>query len=923
MYRELFSRFWPPSLNNGHVCKLVTACAMNTCHANTIVLTGRPFVDLSNCERRIAQLKAEYRNLYSHNHYSVYQLRKMKSRGIVVNHYDERISYLTEIEDLQATINLLKRRVELSVPTESGEVSDGAISNSVMKEEETLMDVLGEDEKGISAGKMTRGPVLKTIKSLDDFFERPVEIAAQQVTPGIAQSFSYKVWDLYTLDPSVRAKLRNYSYLKANLHLRIAFSGTPFHYGRFLASYQPCAERNENIISHGFADAATSTWRPLFINYLSQAIGAVTINVNENKPVHMECPFISTKNMHRLFGTGSTAISDVTSFPDLQNAGTLFLYSINDVGSVSATPTNVYFRIYAWMTDVELGVPTATNLAVTTESGEMDEREVGPVQRFASYAESISSALTVVPIFEPFASASSQIFSGIGSIASYFGWSVPVMLHEPSLVRNRAVFNGSQTIGYSSAKRVTYDPKQEITVDPYATGIDDDQLTIQALCSRRSYLRTFTWNPGSSTILWKCRVSPNLATTTQTGITPLNYFQPTAMAFAAQPFYFWRGDITFRFEFVTSNYHRGKVAIVYEPNISQEPLISSDYHTNKQYVRIVDLQETQVVDFCVEWASPRSWLKCLPRQSLTLNDTDFSASNSAFGFVNGFIYVYPFNELQSPDGDGIDINVYVHSDNMNFNQHRNDFPLDRRVPTESGEVSSDVTQDVTCIELNPTGATTENICHEHFGERIFSFRTLLKRYSGTKVFTSSVPAGLTRVVFVKDNYPPPNSDYTSTGTVELSTLFGYLRLAYLGIRGSVRYRVEVVSDYNLRRTQMFYIGNDIASDSVVEGTFTSPNLFGYNPLGTVAIPAQTSPILDYEIPYYSNNKFCFSFAPDLVGSNPEEDMEETWSRTHDIYFTDDHSTTATMTFVYSVSTGEDFNFMRYCGAPFYRESPIV
>jgi hypothetical protein len=310
---------------------------------------------------------------------------------------------------------------------------------------------------------------------------------------------------------------------------------------------------------------------------------------------------------------------------------------------------------------------------------------------------------------------------------------------------------------------------------------------------------------------------------------------------------------------------------------------------------------------------------------LTLNDTDFSASTSAFGFVNGFIYIYPFTELQSPDGDGVDVNVYVHSEDMHFNQFLGEYPVDSTIPTEAGEISSSSTQDVTCMVLNDTGADTDYFCSEFFGERLVSFRSLLKRYQYTENDSSAITTGERTIRITKLNYPLPNHDYTTAYADGVRrSLFGYLRFAYLGVRGSMRYRMELSPNFTLRRTNVAFIEIDSPSTTSTEGTIAvSTTSTGYDQRGTVSFATQLEPFLDYEIPYYSNNKFCYSFATDLVGTNLEEDMEEEWSRTHTFSMNGNFSGSPFLSVYYSVSTGEDFNFMRFCGAPFYRESPIV
>jgi len=148
------------------------------------------------------------------------------------------------------------------------------------------------------------------------------------------------------------------------------------------------------------------------------------------------------------------------------------------VESVSTTPSQVYVQVYAWMTDVEVAGTTGTWLQVTTESGEIytesDERETGPIEKFASSAKKVSMALTMVPEIGVLATASSIFFSGLESISALFGWSRPVHMDEPIYSKSLPFMNGAMTIGSETTQKICLDPKQELTVDPRVVGVDSD-----------------------------------------------------------------------------------------------------------------------------------------------------------------------------------------------------------------------------------------------------------------------------------------------------------------------------------------------------------------------------------------------------------------------------------------------------------------
>jgi hypothetical protein len=825
-------------------------------------------------------------------------------------------------EDKKLTLIVLERiqrRKNRRLKFQSEEVAvqhDGPVSGSSVSMYENLEDIGGTaaDEKSAGVSRyFDQGQ--NNMLDLDDFFARPVEIASTAIASSTDFSAAYPVWDLYTLNPSVRAKLRNFAYIHGDLHVRVVISGTPFHYGRMLLSYQPYAERNVTIAAYDTSIAFSSTFRKPFINYLSQAYGSVTLDVKSNSPVDMVCPFISTKPMHRLFNTSALALADTTSYEDLAEAGRLYIYSINTVESVSATPSDVHLQIYAWMENVQLGCPTATIIGITTES----ETKVGPVERIASSIAEVLRYVSGAPVIGTYARAGAYVCSGIANVSALFGWSRPVMTTVPMYVKNRPFCNGAQFIGGETAKRITCDPEQGLTVDPRYGGVDVDEMSINYLAGLDSYLHTFAWVPEDtilSSSIFLCRISPSLATYANNN----GHLQPTAMMFATQPFRFWRGDIIFRFEIVCSAYHRGKLAFYYEPNIAQYALIDADLSLNKNFIKVVDIQETQSIEFCVRWASPRAWARVNTPSQAANNYQTFSSTSQSYEFVNGYIGVSPFTTIQSPDGSGIEVNVYVRAKEMHVNVMDDaNFPDERQIVFQSAE--GEMKYDLSCVELNESTASTRGISQQHFGEEIFSFRAALKRYAHN--VTIPLGASVASDVAIVAQMPVipvaiPMYD-TVVVPVTIRHIYHYLAYGFLGVRGGVRKRlrhnshVSQLAHQHIVQVTLDSIGGTLTPTAV--WSLTEPRA---SSRGTVSFVPDTNGGIEFELPYYSSNLFNFSFTEDFVGDgNAVNDQDEVWAKSYTATFevldkggTDD-------AIIEEFACGEDFMFVRFTGAPFF------
>jgi hypothetical protein len=797
--------------------------------------------------------------------------------------------------------------------------TNGVAEQSTISIDQNLTDVKGNDDDEKSAGQpdvVHTGA--RTLLPMGDFLARPVLIysAALPLDP-TELALSIQPWDLFFGEASVRAKLKNYAYFRGDLHVRIAVSGTPFHYGRLLVSYQPFSDANE--VLQMFAAASLSQ---RFVNcYMSQAPGATTIDVKANQPTEVVLPFILPKPMARLYNAITTALANATNYNDIHDMGKLSIRTLNTIKSVSSSPTAVEMSIYAWVENAELGTSTGTVIALDTEG---DEDDVGPVENIASKMVNMSRTLEQIPIIAPYAGASGTVFEGLQQLASLFGFSRPPVSNPTNYMKPMPYASGSQTIGSDTTCKIALDPKRGITVDPRVTGCPEDEMSLRHVYMRESYVDTFTWAATStpmSSVLWKGAVAPNYHRFGS--VNGNDIYQPVPMAFVAELFNFWRGDIVFRFEIVASSLHRGKLAFFFEPNITQDVLITSDLFTNKQYTKLVDIQETQNVEFCVNWAQAREWLTKLEKDEYSsMYGSGFNAGGKV-NHVNGMVFAAPFTSLQSPDSSNISINVYVRAKTLDVNfMSEDNLPTSRQYLAELQDTEGDSSfshcvssEDITCAELNEPNATTDHICESYFGERPLSFRSLLKRYNHDWHYIDAVARAA--LLLMRVDMPiisPINPSYGGLTTFR-PNLFNYLRYAYVGMRGGIRKRFAFHTD-----GQLGLLGQIRASIYGLQTAqltpVAAPDAFGLPVMsvsGTEAFVPNTNGGIEIEYPFYTNNLFLLSFTDDLISASSLV-FEDRFLRNAYLQWWSVTATTTTR-ISWDMAVAEDFSFLRFQGSP--------
>jgi len=1005
-------------------------------------ITGNPVIDAMNLteleSRRDLRENVRTRRAYEIRRKS---LARQQAEAVTAALYERR-------EVFRAARRAKRLETRGGLMTESKEIGDMSMdSASNMDSHENVVDHTGEEINiktlGVNIHKTDDGG--NTQFSLESFFERPVSIYDSTWNSGTEYNVALQLWNLWSKDSSVRAKLTNYSYFRGTLHVKIATTGTPYHYGRIMAAYYPYARYNDVLGRHDDLLASTTpgptTTLPLYKCYLSQTPGVSYIDVKENEPQELIIPFISHKPKFRLFNDDNNVITNATEFSDFEEAGELRLVTLNQLNVANADfDSAVSLNVYAWVTDIELGNITATDMNITAQSKDIftearhgrsshreprrhhrrrrdpspdppprieiieeeesseddyyermtkdegtrrinwrkskkdkpmysktgnfgsrlmtslekggDEySEPGPVSNVATAVAKVGDALTDVPVIGGFAKATSTVAKSIGKVASWFGWAKPVVLTDPTFVKNMPFQNGATTIGKDTCFKLTLDPKQELSVDQTLGGVEEDQMMIAEIAKRESFLTTFTWsddNVAMTTLLWKCLVSPILfqsAQWTDSGLQAM--VQPTSLMFAAQPFQSWRGKIKFRFEIVCSKFHRGKILFKYDPNVAMNGLISSNTtKLNQQNTVILDIQDTQDITFEVDWAHVRNWAQVpqnFASDALPCNTENFSADYSVYDAneCNGFIEVRPLNELVQPTSTStVAVNVFVSCDDLVVNRPSTALlPYKRAVNfTESSDITTEEVINHNDSKIN------EKIFLDHYGERVFSFRSLLKRYTTsagghyTNGITGNGFIDVSAGLYPQDGLPVP---FEASSDCDPKTLFSYLRYAYMGVRGGMRYRVIVAQGDSSARnnyTRVQLLSPRSFSDTAMGVTTKALNntaaiwgtgdYFYTNRLdGGVLYHMATNGGIEFEVPFYSRNLFLFACNNNFglnVTDEPGIGFDTImgawdWSCKTAANFANNSYVSVTV----DSATAEDFTFLRYQGAPFYTESADI
>jgi len=789
----------------------------------------------------------------------------------------------------------------------------------------------------------TMDTATKVGSDLGAFLERPVKLSSQTWAVSNPLFYQLNPWEVFLNDPFVRTKIANYELLRGSMHIKVLISGTGFHYGRSLVSYNPHSAFDELAVTRNFLDVdlVQASQKP-----------HIYINPSKNEGGEMSLPFFFPNNYLSLSKGEQSLMGELTvkSFSNLSHAN-----GGND-------PVTV--QIWGWMENVSLTMPTSVtpftpqaggkpnpkkkNGGGTMNSG--DEYGKGIISQPASAVAKAAGMLQSIPVIGPYARATGMVASKVGDVASLFGYSRPPVISDTVIQKPSPTGNLANVDAPDAVNRLVLDSKQELTIDSRTTGLDgEDQMDIDSICCRESYLTSFSMSPSDAPekILWNSYVTPTLARVNAEEI------HMTPMCAMSQYFEEWQGTVKFRFQIVKSQFHKGRILVRYDPRS-----FGNDVNYNTNYSRIVDIAEEEDFEIEVGWGQARPFLKTFDSDT---GGTDFSAlygttrlATDSLDLFNGVLEVNVVNSLVCPSADSdIQIIVSVSSCDMKWgapspiqlkNLHYFPDPTATAFSPQSGEIlaegeSMESGQPMGSKPLEPINkqlVPDDHTMEIFFGENPTSIRELFRRYVHTKTYVSPANADDQAVVVGKyflKGLPPQTGfdpegdditlDGTTPGTIGNTSPIAYFSPMYAGWRGGLRHKLLFATTGDTETTpSVSRVGFVNSIGWISETLFAGSNLAAslsdtlglYSNAGSAATNTGINNTIEYELPYYRGQRFSPARIITATGNLSDSVAVQTVTNAG-----------GPRAFQDWVATGEDYTLFFFTGVPImynYRILPI-
>jgi len=684
---------------------------------------------------------------------------------------------------------------------------------------------------------------LDNMGGLDRFLERNVALGTvilASTDPAMSYLPAFDVWNAFLGNAAVSNKIAGYWALRGDMVVTAMVSSAATYFGLYNVE-AVCAAGTPLTSVMGVDNAFNST----------QDVHAL-MNLAQSNSVELELPFVSDCDAYcPTDGSGATN----------WRINVWCLAPVRDITNIAGAPTATITFYGRFKPGYILSIPN-----YQMKKGTDDRR----ISKGLGMASKISAGVAaVVPTIAPFAAAVSAGLAAASSVASALGFTKESDPVEPMPMTRRNFCSLTTTDGKDCSVPLSLINGASTSIDPRIGGgeNDVDPMAYGALFSRPTVINFNTWTEAmtSLTVLATIPVTPMFGAATG-GATQL----PVA-GYVGLPFSQWRGTMRYEIFIAASNFHRGKLQVVWTPTtgtMAHDP-------TNSTWNCIMDLDVEKSRIFRVGWGSNQLTKACVPRVGTgTLN----AAEN------NGYLTLLIHTPLKSQAGNST---VYVFTavsceDDMRFGVPRvgswsaagTYFEAGVQVQGQIGD--GEVMEDVCDL----AGVSTQYpLVEAAWGECVGSVRPLMQKMSlvgnagglritttaGTGVDTGRFTTSIPFIPRIDSTAIVPTFVNLSTGVVTMNTpwfsWYAYYARLFVGVRGGMRIKVVMTRASNLSgsgtgdKICVFHFrgkGNEYDAASIATTGAWAP---GISMLGHPFFSGVTGDGVEVQIPFSHDKKF--------------------------------------------------------------------
>jgi hypothetical protein len=454
-----------------------------------------------------------------------------------------------------------------------------------------------------------------------------------------------------------RQKMNNFMLMNADVEIELKVNSNPFQQGALLLAFFPRSLSTSKFRAEGNEFLSSVTTTPHRI-----------LNLEESNTAKMTIPYANILDMINLTDTNDSY-------------GVLNVYVLSKLAD-SVTPTTIDVTLRMRFVNLKLSVATDRSIMAQTQYITMERERLrkmqeyvrptlipglvaqasegeteGPVTRVSGAIATIGETLSGVPVIGTAARMIGWFARGMSRVAAVYGWSKPTDLTMPQSILNKpACYMGN--VEGKDASHVLAQISDNAIDTSSINPSNEDELSLALLTGKPNFIGRYTVPKGSFTsnkLLFSWEASPWNTLMQQPHANGQDYALG-GVSFAYLAYVYWRGGLTYNLSCIKTQYHSGRIIVVYFPNRqrSDVPLSFSEEMTTNDHI-IYDLTakegdlNSMTMPFSVPYTSNEPWKLTQWKNQDGLWDA------TSFNTHIGTVAVYCLNELVCPPSVSQDV----------------------------------------------------------------------------------------------------------------------------------------------------------------------------------------------------------------------------------------------------------------------------
>lgn len=445
---------------------------------------------------------------------------------------------------------------------------------------------------------------------IKDFFARPWIVQTGSWTTSQLQGASILSTGMIDVDkqlvtnPLWASKWSGFSMQRSKAVFRLQLNASPFHSGKLLFHYLPLKPAFDRIATTYSAmhnlNITTKTMQP-----------SVELDCRDTAAV-MELPYIAPTDYYSLNpGTGDPVGLEA------YDRGSVDISVLAPLRVGAGGENTVYWTLFLHFEDVDLAAPIVPQAkkgrlkAIKNNAEEEAEASSKTISSGLRAAGVIAGTLATIPFLTPIMEPAAWVADGLAGIASFFGYSKPMIATPPITTSRQMMRYLATSTGVDTPFPLTLRHDNALTLSGDETIYDADEMSFNFLKQVPALYATANWSDTDTTgaSIFDLGVSPRSLHST----TPVIRAARTVQAQTGPPiwylshlFRFWRGSLKVTFKLAKTVYHSGRLLVTYtpRPNPTNLPTLTSSQYALRE---IIDIRTGDEFTFILPYLLPQSY----------------------------------------------------------------------------------------------------------------------------------------------------------------------------------------------------------------------------------------------------------------------------------------------------------------------------